>query len=40
VNTAISYYYQTGQTQEWYEQFLTESGVDPSCVPAIRRENW
>lgn len=40
VNTAISYYYETGQTQEWYEQFLTEYGVDPSTVPAIRRENW
>lgn len=40
VNTAISYYYQTGQTQVWYEDFLTEFGVDPSSVPAIRRENW
>ena len=40
VNTAISYYYQTGQTQEWYEQFLTEYGVDPETVPAIRREDW
>ena len=40
VNTAISYYYQTGQTQVWYEEFLTEFGVDPSTVPAIRREEW
>lgn len=40
VNTAIAYYYNTGQTQEWYEQFLTEFGVDPRSVPAIRRENW
>ncbi|WP_164749961.1 MULTISPECIES: transporter substrate-binding domain-containing protein [Nitratireductor] len=40
VNTAISYYYQTGQTQEWYEQFLSEYGVDPETVPAIRREDW
>lgn len=40
VNTAISYYYQTGQTQQWYEEFLTEFGVDPSTVPAIRREDW
>lgn len=40
VNTAISYYYQTGQTQEWYEQFLKEFGMDPSSVPAIRREDW
>jgi len=40
VNTAISYYYQTGQTQVWYEEFLTEFGVDPATVPAIRREEW
>lgn len=40
VNTAISYYYETGQTQVWYEDFLTEFGVDPSTVPAIRREEW
>jgi len=40
VNTAISYYYTTGQTQKWYEEFLVEFGVDPSTVPAIRREDW
>ncbi|MBS8225607.1 transporter substrate-binding domain-containing protein [Vannielia litorea] len=40
VNTAISYYYETGQTQAWYEEFLTDFGVDPSSVPAIRREDW
>lgn len=40
VNTAISYYYQTGQTQVWYEEFLASFGVDPSTVPAIRREDW
>lgn len=40
VNTAISYYYETGQTQAWYEAFLTDFGVDPSSVPAIRREDW
>lgn len=40
VNTAISYYYETGQTQVWYEEFLTEFGVDPDSVPAIRREEW
>lgn len=40
VNTAISYYYNTGQTQEWYEDFLVEFGVDPASVPAIRREDW
>ncbi len=40
VNTAIAYYYNTGQTQVWYEEFLAKFGVDPSTVPAIRRENW
>ena len=40
VNTAISYYYETGQTQAWYEEFLTGFGVDPASVPAIRREDW
>ncbi|MDA7984679.1 MAG: transporter substrate-binding domain-containing protein [Alphaproteobacteria bacterium] len=40
VNTAISYYYQTGQTQVWYEDFLVSFGVDPDTVPAIRREDW
>ncbi|MCF8466639.1 MAG: transporter substrate-binding domain-containing protein [Sneathiella sp.] len=40
VNTAISYYYETGQTQAWYEEFLTSFGVDPATVPAIRREDW
>lgn len=40
VNTAIAYYYSTGQTQVWYEEFLTKFGVDPSTVPAIRREEW
>ena len=40
VNTAIAYYYATGQTQKWYEEFLVSFGVDPSTVPAIRREDW
>ena len=40
VNTAIAYYYQTGQTQAWYEEFLNAFDVDPSTVPAIRREQW
>ena len=40
VSTAISYYYHTGQTQVWYEDFLESFGVDPSTVPPIRRELW
>ena len=40
VNTAIAYWYETGQTQVWYEEFLASFDVDPATVPAIRRENW
>ena len=40
VSLAISYYYHTGQTQVWYEEFLSEFGVDPETVPPIRREEW
>jgi polar amino acid transport system substrate-binding protein len=38
VNERIGEYYETGQTQEWYEEFLTEFGLDPSTVPPIMRE--
>ena len=40
VSIAISYYYHTGQTQVWYEEFLSGFGVDPDTVPPIRREEW
>lgn len=40
VGTAISYYYTTGQTQEWYEEFLRDYGLDPDQVPAIQRDLW
>ncbi len=40
VNTAISFYYNTNQTQVWYEDFLRDFGMDPSAVPAIRKELW
>jgi polar amino acid transport system substrate-binding protein len=40
VNTAIAYYYATGQTQVWYEEFLVSFGIDAKSVPAIRRELW
>ena len=39
-NTAIAYYYATGQTQVWYGDFLKSFDVDPKSVPAIRREDW
>lgn len=40
VSTAIAYYYATGQTQAWYEEFLQSYGVEPSSVPAVQRELW
>lgn len=38
VNEQIEGYYQSGQTQVWYEEFLSDFGLDPSTVPAIIRE--
>ncbi|WP_223426256.1 transporter substrate-binding domain-containing protein [Tateyamaria pelophila] len=38
VNEQIGGYYTSGQTQLWYEEFLTEFGLDPAAVPAIMRE--
>lgn len=40
VNTAISYYYTTGQSQKWYEDFLQSFDIDPATVPPIQRELW
>ena len=40
VNTAISYWYTTGQSQAWYEEFLRDFGLDPQAVPAIQKELW
>ena len=38
VNEQIDGYYQSGQTQQWYEDFLSDFGLDPAAVPAIMRE--
>jgi polar amino acid transport system substrate-binding protein len=38
VNEQIDGYYTSGQTQQWYEDFLTDFGLDPATVPAIMRE--
>lgn len=38
VSTTIFYWYETGQTQGWYEEFLTEFGLDPKASPVIQRE--
>ena len=40
VNTAISYWYITGESQKWYEEFLSDFGLDPKAVPAIQKELW
>ena len=40
VNTAISYWYTTGESQKWYEEFLSDFGLDPKAVPAIQKELW
>ncbi len=40
VSTALAYYYDTNQTQVWYDEFLVEFGVDPLTVPPIRKELW
>ena len=38
VSTAIAYYYETNQTQVWYDEFLVSFGVDPNATPPIRKE--
>ena len=31
-------YYQSGQTEKWYEQALADFGLDPKTVPPIMKE--
>jgi len=38
VDHTIFYYYETGRTQRWYEEFLTDFGLDPKASPVIQRE--
>jgi len=38
VDHTIFYYYETGRTQRWYEEFLTEFGLDAAASPVIQRE--
>lgn len=38
VNTSIYYWYETGRTQGWYEEFLTDFGLDAKASPVIQRE--
>jgi polar amino acid transport system substrate-binding protein len=38
IDKAIGGYYQSGQTQKWYEQALVDFGLDPKTVPPIMKE--
>ncbi|WP_246040461.1 transporter substrate-binding domain-containing protein [Roseovarius arcticus] len=38
VDNTIFYYYETGRTQRWYEEFLADFGLDPAKSPPIQRE--
>lgn len=38
VSHTIFYYYETGRTQRWYEEFLEGFGLDPRASPVIQRE--
>lgn len=40
VDICVAYYYNTGETQAWYEEFLAFRNIDPKTVPAVRRELW
>jgi polar amino acid transport system substrate-binding protein len=35
---AVAYWYDTGQMQTWYEEFLKSRDIDPKSVPPIMRE--
>lgn len=38
VDKSIAGYYQSGQTQKWYEEFLTGFGLDPKASPPVMKE--
>ncbi len=38
VDRQFQSYYQSGQTQKWYEQALADFGLDPKTAPPIMRE--
>ena len=38
VSHTIYFYYETGRTQRWYEEFLSDYGLDPKASPVIQRE--
>jgi polar amino acid transport system substrate-binding protein len=40
LGTALDYYYVTGETQKFYEEFLKSRGIDPALAPPVMREMW
>lgn len=40
VDLCVAYYYNTGEVQVWYEEYLASRNIDPKTVPAVRREQW
>lgn len=40
LSTANNYFYNTGSSQEWYEQFLVSRGIDPRSSPTLIKERW
>lgn len=38
VDKQLQTYYQSGQTQKWYEQALSDFGLDPKIAPPIMKE--
>lgn len=38
VDKEIAGYYQSGQTEKWYEEFLAGFGLDPKTVPPVMKE--
>jgi len=40
LNVVASYYYSTGKTQKFYEDFLKFRGIDPTTAVPVQRERW
>ena len=38
VDNAFATHYKSGQTQKWYEEFLTGFGLDPKASPPVMKE--
>lgn len=40
LNTVAAYFYTTGKTQKFYEQFLAFRGINPGDAVPVERERW